>query len=88
MGSSPAIGTLSQLITLSYQFPAATYLELLTMYYKNIGMPGLDTPHINNHNKQLNVNDITSTHNDAFIWSTNSHIKYLNSNNNPVKLWV
>ncbi|KAJ1650712.1 hypothetical protein GGF38_005759, partial [Coemansia sp. RSA 25] len=42
LSNSPAVTQLSQLITLSYKYPSATYLELALMYYKSIGMPGLE----------------------------------------------
>ncbi|KAJ2747677.1 hypothetical protein GGI20_000326 [Coemansia sp. BCRC 34301] len=42
LANSPAVTQLSQIITLSYKYPNATYLELALLYYKSIGMPGLD----------------------------------------------
>ncbi|KAJ2810035.1 hypothetical protein H4S07_002909, partial [Coemansia furcata] len=40
--NSPAIAQLTQLISLSYRYPNASYLELALLYYKSIGMPGIE----------------------------------------------
>ncbi|KAJ2732956.1 hypothetical protein IW152_003450 [Coemansia sp. BCRC 34962] len=62
--NSPAVAQLTQLIELSYKYPNASYLELALLYYKSIGMPGLEN--IINYPSQY-VGSIASTIAGGFI---------------------
>ncbi|KAJ2864259.1 hypothetical protein GGH94_003037 [Coemansia aciculifera] len=62
--NNPAIAQLTQLIGLSYKYPTASYLELVLLYYRSIGMPGLDN--IINYPSQF-VGNIASTVVGGFI---------------------
>ncbi|KAI9506059.1 hypothetical protein BX070DRAFT_219263 [Coemansia spiralis] len=41
LASNPVVNAISQIISLSYKYPNASYFDLALLYYKNIGMPGL-----------------------------------------------
>ncbi|KAJ1857006.1 hypothetical protein LPJ76_002046 [Coemansia sp. RSA 638] len=41
ISNSPLVGTLTDIITLLYKYPNASYWELALQYYKDMGMPGL-----------------------------------------------
>ncbi|KAJ2383908.1 hypothetical protein H4S02_005074 [Coemansia sp. RSA 2611] len=42
LSNSPIVSALTDIISLSYKYPNASYWELVLQYYKNIGMPGLN----------------------------------------------
>ncbi|KAJ2260647.1 hypothetical protein GGI01_002847 [Coemansia sp. RSA 376] len=62
--NNPAIAQLTQLIGLSYRYPTASYLELALLYYRSIGMPGLDN--VINYPSQF-IGNIASTVVGGFI---------------------
>ncbi|KAJ2016669.1 hypothetical protein GGI06_003056 [Coemansia sp. S85] len=62
--NSPAVAQLTQIIGLSYRYPNASYLELALLYYKSIGMPGLES--IINYPSQY-LGNIASTIAGGFI---------------------
>ncbi|KAJ1771055.1 hypothetical protein LPJ74_002642 [Coemansia sp. RSA 1843] len=39
--NNPIVNAISQIISLSYKYPTASYLQLVLIYYRDIGMPGL-----------------------------------------------
>ncbi|KAJ2451120.1 Twinfilin-1, partial [Coemansia sp. RSA 2336] len=41
LSNNPIVNALTEIISLSYKYPNASYWELAIQYYKNIGMPGL-----------------------------------------------
>ncbi|KAJ2846922.1 Twinfilin-1, partial [Coemansia brasiliensis] len=43
LSNNPIVNALTQIISLSYKYPNASYWELAIQYYKNIGMPGLNS---------------------------------------------
>ncbi|KAJ2646484.1 hypothetical protein IWW40_005401 [Coemansia sp. RSA 1250] len=42
LSNNPIVNALTEIISLSYKYPNASYWELAIQYYKNIGMPGLN----------------------------------------------
>ncbi|KAJ2430400.1 hypothetical protein GGF41_001018 [Coemansia sp. RSA 2531] len=73
--NNPAIAQLTQLIGLSYRYPTASYLELALLYYRSIGMPGLDN--VINYPSQF-IGNIASTVVGGFISNAISGLDRLN----------